>query len=122
MNKPPNPLDLAYWTVEYQPKFDEEYFIEDMKRYITQMDIKTAAKKIIDLSKMVTVGELMDALKIVLEDEYDDLYLKEAVLELLKEGEIRSHMVIMNCTSFKPHLRFERMVLVPSDVNILGVE
>lgn len=86
------------------------------------MNIKTAAKKIIDLSKMVTIGELMSELKVVFDEDYNDDLLMEAIVQLINQGEIKKAIVIMNCTSFKSHLRFERMVLVPSDVNILGVE
>ena len=31
---PPNPLNLAYWTIENPPQFDEEAFMEDVRAYI----------------------------------------------------------------------------------------
>ena len=32
--RPPNPLDLAYWIIESLPQFDEEAFMEDVRSYI----------------------------------------------------------------------------------------
>lgn len=32
--KPPHPLDLAYWTLESSPKFEESYFMEDVREYV----------------------------------------------------------------------------------------
>jgi hypothetical protein len=31
---PPNPLDLAYWSLEANPQFDEEAFLEDTMAYV----------------------------------------------------------------------------------------
>lgn len=36
-SKQPNPLDLAYWTSDYPPKFDSEYFLEDTKKYLEKL-------------------------------------------------------------------------------------
>jgi hypothetical protein len=32
--RPPNPLDLAYWTIEEHPKFEVQTFVQDTKAYI----------------------------------------------------------------------------------------
>ena len=36
-SKPPNPLDLAYWTIDYPPKFDSDYFLEDTIKYLEKI-------------------------------------------------------------------------------------
>jgi hypothetical protein len=33
---PPHPLDLAYWTLEREPKFDEVYFLEDVRKWVAK--------------------------------------------------------------------------------------
>ena len=32
--RPPNPLDLAFWTVSCEPEFDEQAFLEETREYL----------------------------------------------------------------------------------------
>lgn len=85
------------------------------------MNIKTAAKRIVDASKLVTIGELKCSLELIFAEEYTDSKCLEAVLELINEGSIKKGIIKMNCSSFKPSMEFVKMVLLSNDVNIVEI-
>lgn len=36
--RPPHPLDLAFWTIDKEPRFDEEFFMEETRAFIRRND------------------------------------------------------------------------------------